>query len=341
MGKIFKNFNPDRIREIFLVTLILVMIGLFSIQIPNYINIAFVNRISTAIVILSVLAVGQTTVFLTRNFDISVGSIVGVSAYFTGFQLFKHPEIHPLLAILMAIGVGLICGAINGLIVSYGRVPSVICTLSTLAIFRTFVIEYANSLPIMSNQLPDWITTIEGFNSIVLFNFRGLQLRLVFVIMIVVVIVVQLMLSYHRFGRRLYAIGSNTDAARIAGFPNVRIVFIAFLISGGLAGLAGFLYLARFSNITLQAGMGLEFAAITAVVIGGVSNKGGTGSVIGAFLGAVFIILLENSLYRSLAVSEFWRDAILGILILLAVIADYIIIGKLRRVWARRALLDH
>ncbi len=105
--------------------------------------------------------------------------------------------------------------------------------------------------------------------------------------------------------------------------------------------MAGFLFLARFSNVTLQAGMGLEFASITAVVIGGVSNKGGTGSVFGAFLGAVFIILLENSLYRSLAVSEFWRDAILGMLILVAVIADYIIIGKLRRVWARRALLDH
>ncbi len=341
MDRIFKNFNPDRIREIFLVTLILVMIGLFSIQIPNYINVAFVNRISTSIVILSVLAVGQTLVFLTRNFDISVGSIVGVSAYFVGFQLFKHPEIHPLLAILMAIGVGMICGAINGAIISYGRVPSVICTLGTLALFRTFVIEYANSLPVMSNQLPDWITTIGGFNSIVLLRFRGLELRMVFVIMVIVVIIVQLMLSYHRFGRRLYAIGSNTDAARIAGFPNVRIVFTAFLISGGLAGLAGFLFLARFSNVTLQAGMGLEFASITAVVIGGVSNKGGTGSVFGAFLGAVFIILLENSLYRSLAVSEFWRDAILGMLILVAVIADYIIIGKLRRVWARRALLDH
>ena len=341
MDRIFKNFNPDRIREIFLVTLILVMIGLFSIQIPNYINVAFVNRISTSIVILSVLAVGQTLVFLTRNFDISVGSIVGVSAYFVGFQLFKHPEIHPLLAILMAIGVGMICGAINGAIISYGRVPSVICTLGTLALFRTFVIEYANSLPVMSNQLPDWITTIGGFNSIVLLRFRGLELRMVFVIMVIVVIIVQLMLSYHRFGRRLYAIGSNTDAARIAGFPNVRIVFTAFLISGGLAGLAGFLFLARFSNVTLQAGMGLEFASITAVVIGGVSNKGGTGSVFGAFLGAVFIILLENSLYRSLAVSEFWRDAILGMLILGAVIADYIIIGKLRRVWARRALLDH
>ncbi len=207
MDRIFKNFNPDRIREIFLVTLILVMIGLFSIQIPNYINVAFVNRISTSIVILSVLAVGQTLVFLTRNFDISVGSIVGVSAYFVGFQLFKHPEIHPLLAILMAIGVGMICGAINGAIISYGRVPSVICTLGTLALFRTFVIEYANSLPVMSNQLPDWITTIGGFNSIVLLRFRGLELRMVFVIMVIVVIIVQLMLSYHRFGRRLYPIG--------------------------------------------------------------------------------------------------------------------------------------
>ena len=144
-----------------------------------------------------------------------------------------------------------------------------------------------------------------------------------------------LLLKYHRFGRRLYAIGSNPDAARMAGFNDRRIVFLAFLISGGLGGLAGFMYLTRFGNIMVLAGIGLEFSAIAAAVVGGVSNSGGSGTIIGALLGSLLIDLLENSLFRTVAVSEFWRDAILGMLILLAVAIDHVVIGRLRLIWAR------
>ena len=337
MRKMYKYISADQIKEIFLVLLILLVVVIFSTQIPNYLNVNFINRISTSIVIISILAVGQTTVFISRNFDLSVGSILGVSAYFVAYQLWHHPGIPPIVALLMCLGVGMLLGSINGLLVSYGKVPSVIATIATLAIFRTFVIEYGRSLPVTPNLLPVWVTN--EFNKIVLFSFRGLELRLVFVIMVVVVIIFQLLMKYHQFGRRLYAIGSNTEAARVAGFPNLRIVFLAYVISGTLAGLAGFLYIVRFGNISLQAGMGMEFVCITAVVIGGVSNKGGSGSVIGAFLGALFITLLENSLFLSKVVDEFWRDAILGFLILLAVIIDYVVIGKLRKVWAQREIL--
>ena len=95
------------------------------------------------------------------------------------------------------------------------------------------------------------------------------------------------------------------------------------------------MYLTRFGNIMVLAGIGLEFAAVAAVVVGGVSNMGGSGTIVGAILGGLLIDLLENSLYRTAAVSEFWRDAILGMLILLAVAVDYIVIGKLRRIWSR------
>ena len=153
------------------------------------------------------------------------------------------------------------------------------------------------------------------------------------------VIIFQLVLSNLRFGRRLYAIGSNPTAAKVAGFPDRKIIFLAFFFSGALAGLAGFMYLVRFGNIMVLAGIGLEFASIAAVVVGGVSNNGGSGTVIGALLGAVMIDLLENSLYRTMAVSEFWRDAILGMLILLAVAIDHVFIGRLRKVWVRAGFL--
>ena len=338
MKKIFKYFNPDQIREVFLVTIIFLVVFIFSALIPNYLNAIFINRLSTSVAIIGVLAVAQTLVFLTKNFDLSLGSIVGVSAYLMGQQLWWHPEIHPLMAVGIAIGVGMILGAINGSLVAFGRVPSIITTIGTMAIFRSFLVEYSNAVPITTNNQPSWIVNL---NQTSMFDFGGFKLRILFAIMLVVVIIFQLILKYHRFGRRLYAIGSNPNAARIAGFPDRRIVFTAFVLSGAIGGLAGFMYLSRFGNITVLAGAGLEFAAIAAVVVGGISNSGGSGTITGAFLGAVLIDLLQNSLYRTVEVSEFWQDAILGMLILLAVAIDYLVIGKLRKIWVRAGSQVH
>jgi rhamnose transport system permease protein len=338
MKKFFKRFNPEQIREVFLVAMIFLVVFFFSSLIPNYFNAIFINRLSTSVAIIGVLAVAQTIVYLTKNVDLSLGSIVGVSAYLMGQQLWWHPEIHPLMAVAIAIGIGMILGAINGVLVAFGRVPAIITTIGTLAIFRSFLVVYSNSDPLTTNELPNWIVNL---NQISLFDYEGFKLRILFVIMLVVIIIFHLLLKYHRFGRRLYAIGSNPSAARVAGFPDRRIVFTTFLLSGALGGLAGFMYLSRFGNIMVLAGTGLEFAAIAAVVVGGVSSSGGSGTIFGASLGAVLINLLQNSLYRTAAVSEFWRDAILGMLILLAVAVDYLVVGRLRKIWVRAGFQTH
>ena len=335
MNFLIRRFRPEQIRELFLVLLIALVVVFFSAQIPGYFNARFVNRISTSVVVVAILAVGQTLVFLTRNFDLSVGSITGLTAYFVGQQLWWHPNIPPLAAVLLAIGVGMLLGSINGVLVAYGRVPSIIITISTLAIYRSFLVEYSHAVPITTNNLPDWIVDLPAVS---LFDMGDVQFRAMFAILLLVVIVFQLVLSYLPFGRRLYAIGSNPEAARVAGFPAQRIVFTAFLLSGALAGLAGFIFLSRFGNISVLAGIGLEFSSIAAVVVGGVSNAGGSGTAFGALLGAVMIDLLENSLFRWQVISEFWRDAILGMLILLAVAIDHVVIGRLRIVWARAGL---
>lgn len=335
MNKLISRFRPEQIRLLFLLALMILMIGFFSIEIPGYFDARFVNRVSTSVAVVAVLAVGQTLVFLTRNFDLSVGSIVGLTAYIVGQQLWHHPGIPPLAAVLMAIAVGGICGAINGLLVAYGRVPSIITTIATLAIFRSFLVEYSQAIPITTNLLPDWLVDLSRLS---VFNAGQLQFRVLFLIMVAVVLLFQLVLTFLPFGRRLYAIGSNPDAARIAGFPAQRMVFFAFLMSGALAGLAGFMFLGRYGNVTVLAGVGLEFSSIAAVVVGGVSNMGGSGTVIGAFLGALFLDLLENSLFRWQVVSEFWRDAILGMLILAAVALDNVVFGRLKNLWARAGL---
>ena len=337
MSTLRRRFQPDQIREWITLLLIVLALLFFGTQIENYLSARFFNRISTSVAIIAVVAVGQTLVFLTENFDLSVGSVVGFTAYFVGQQLAGNNEMAPAVAVLMAIGIGALMGSVNGLLVAYGRVPSVIVTLGTLAIFRTILVEYSDAQTVLTANLPQWILELPRAN---IFSIGDLDLRLMVGVMIVVVIAAQLMLKYLPYGRRLYAIGSNPDAARIAGFPSKRIVFFAFVLCGSLAGLAGFMFLARFGNITVVAGLGIELASIAAVVVGGVSNAGGIGTAVGALLGAILIDLLENSLIRWLEISEFWRDALLGLLILLAVAADKVIMNRLRSLWARRSELE-
>ena len=334
MNALVRRLRPEQIRELVLVLIILLTIVFFGTQIENYYNARFFNRVSTSVALIAVVAVGQTLVVLTRNIDLSVGSIVGFTAYFVGQQLANHNEIAPLVAVLMAIGIGAAMGAFNGVLVSYGRVPAIIVTLGTLALYRTLLVEFSDAQTVLTVDLPAWLLDLPRDN---IFTINGLDLRLLVGGMVLVVFIFHLVLRYLPFGRRLYAIGSNPEAARIAGFPSQRIVFLAFVLCGALAGLAGFMFLARFGNITVVAGLGLELASVAAVVVGGVNIFGGSGTVIGALLGAILIDLLENSLIRWLEISEFWRDALLGMLILLAVAADTVIMGRLRNIWAHRA----
>ncbi|MFQ5594347.1 MAG: ABC transporter permease [Anaerolineae bacterium] len=335
MSALRRRLRPERIRELVLVVLIFAAIIFFGTQIKNYYTPRFFNRISTSVAIMAVVAVGQTLVILTRNIDLSVGSIVGFTAYFVGQQLAGNNDIAPLAAVFMAIGVGAAMGAFNGVLVAYGRVPAIIVTLGTLALYRTILVEYSDAQTVLTASLPQWILDLPRANII---SFGDLDLRLMVGVMLAVVVLFQLVLIYLPYGRRLYAIGSNPEAARIAGFPSQRIVFIAFVLCGALSGLAGFMFLARFGNITVVAGLGLELASVAAVVVGGVNIFGGSGTVIGALLGAILIDLLENSLIRWLEISEFWRDALLGMLILLAVATDAVIMNRLRDLWARSAL---
>ena len=335
MNALVRRFRPDQLRQWVTILLIVLAIFFFGTQIENYYSARFFNRVSTSVAIIAVIAVGQTLVFLTRNYDLSVGSIVGFTAYFVGQSLARNNDLSPAVAVAMAIGIGGIMGSINGVLVAYGRVPAVIATLGTLAIYRTLLVEYSDAQTVLTADLPEWLLNLPRAN---IFSIGDLDFRLMVGVMLAVVLLFQLVLNYLPYGRRLYAIGSNPDAAKIAGFPSQRIVFIAFVLCGALSGLAGFMFLARFGNITVVAGLGLELASIAAVVVGGVSNNGGVGTAVGALLGAILIDLIDNSLIRWMEISEFWRDAILGLLILLAVAADAVIMNRLRNLWARSEL---
>ena len=329
----FKHYvRPQQLRELSLVFLILLVLLFFSSQIENYFSARLFNRIASDIAILAVVAVGETLVVLTRNVDLSVGSMVGFTAYVVGTFLSVNIGFDPVLAVLLAVGVGAIMGAINGALVAYARVPAIITTLGTLALFRAILVEFSGAKTVVVNSMPKWIQDLPSQTVV---SFGGIDLGLMTVLALVIVFLFQLVLAYTLFGRRLYAIGSNPEGARFAGLPAPRLVMSAYLLCGALSGLGGFMFLVRFGNITVVAAQGMELQVIAAVVVGGVNIFGGQGTMLGALLGVILINTLQQSLIRWVQISAFWIDALLGILILAAVATDALIIDRLRNFWAR------
>jgi rhamnose transport system permease protein len=251
-----------------------------------------------------------------------------------GTLIANHNGINPLLAVAIAIVLGAAMGVVNGVIVAWGRVPAVVVTLGTLAIYRGVLVDLSGAKTVTTDSLPQWLIDLPRLNIV---PFGDIDIRALFAIAVVIVVIFQFGTSYLSFARRFYAVGSNPEAAQLIGLPMKRIVFVAFVACGALAGLAGFMMLARFGNITVEAGRGLELSVVAAVVVGGVNVFGGSGRVTGAMLGAIMIGILEQSLFR-LGISEFWRDALLGLLILLAVASDAVILQRLNQLWARTEL---
>jgi rhamnose transport system permease protein len=334
MNWLQRRVRPEQIRELSLLLLIFLAVTIFGSLIPYYYTSRTFDRIAESVTIIGIVGIGQTLVVLTRNIDLSVGSIVGCTAYFIGALIAGNNGINPLAAILLAIAMGGVMGAINGVLVAWARVPSIIVTLGTLAIYRGMLVDLSGARTVTSDSLPGWLLNLARVN---LLTIGMVRIGALFTIALSMVVVFQIATTYLRAGRCIYAIGSNPDAALLIGLPFRRLVFLVFVISGALSGLAGFVMLARFGNITVEAGRGLELEVIAAVVVGGVNIFGGSGSVVGATLGAVMLGILEQSLLR-LQISEFWRDALLGLLILLAVASDAVILQRLRTLWGRAEL---
>jgi rhamnose transport system permease protein len=329
IGKI----HPQTLRLIALFVALAATVLFFSTQIDSYLSARMFTRITTSAAMILPIAVGQAIVVMTRNIDLSIGSTVGVVAYLTGEFLGLHGDLNPVMVAVVAMGIGAGMGAINGVLVAYGRVPSIIVTLGTLALYRSFLVQYSNAKTITTASLPQWLVDLPQVNA---FTFLGLEVRVTVVLALCSAIVMGLALTRLRAARRFYAVGSNPDAALTAGINSARVVFTAFVLSGALAGLSGLIFLAKFGNITVVAGLGFELKAVAAVVVGGVSILGGSGSMIGVVIGCVLVDTIDNSLTRWELVSEFWRDALLGMLIMAAVTVDTFASRSLRSLGAKR-----
>jgi rhamnose transport system permease protein len=310
-----------RQRELSLLAIILVFGALVFSRAPQFLSSGNLSQVTILAAIIAVAAVGEALVVLTRNVDLSVDSTIGLVAYSVA-ELLKVRVVGLPEAIGLGIGLGLLLGVINGAIVSLLRVPAIVATLGTLSVYRGFAYLIAGGGQISLSDLPP------GYIALARSTLLGVPLFVV--LAAVIAIVAGVCLTQTRVGRQVYAVGSNPQAAVVLGIRSRLVVFCVFAACGLLAGVAGVLWGARFGTITAAAADGVVLQVVAAVVVGGVNIFGGSGTVLGAALGALFLGLIGNAL-TLLRISQFWLQAIYGAVILVAVIADAIIVRRLQR----------
>ncbi|CAA9304552.1 MAG: Ribose ABC transport system, permease protein RbsC [uncultured Friedmanniella sp.] len=256
--------------------------------------------------IIGVVVLAELIVVLTGGIDISVGSALGLAAVVSA-GLFGGPSV--LLALLVAVGIGGIVGAVNGWLVAFRGLEPFIVTLGMLALARGLVYAYGNGIPIN----PEAAASFAAFGQATILGIPVLA-----IIWLAMVGLIAFLLYRTVWGRRVYAIGSNVEAARSSGIPVKTTLWSVYILAGLLVGLGGWMFLARFASGTSTAGNLLELEAIAAVVIGGARLAGGYGKVFGAVVGTIIFAVIAN-LLSLLNVSTFLQDAFRGALILVAV----------------------
>jgi rhamnose transport system permease protein len=317
-----------RVRESGIIVVLIVFVAITVSIEPRFASQQEAQFILANTTIFALLALGETMVIVSRNVDLSIGSVVGLSAYVSA-NLFGKVHGMPIVVVfLVGLGIGLAVGVANGLMVAIGRVPSLVVTLATLYIVRGLDILIVGGNEVVAQTLPN------AFIQIPRAGVYGVP-YLAIVIAAVIGVGAYYLRSY-RSGRELYAIGSNPEAARLAGIAVGRRVFTAFAVSGAIAGVAGVLWAAQYQTVDSNAGTGYELTVIASVVVGGVAIFGGSGSAVGAAIGALLLQTINSALYV-LGISPFWDQAIAGALLLAAITLDRVISLRLTAALRRRS----
>lgn len=312
-----------RAREASILLAVLIVIAAATLKNPNFLFSPDGYRdLWLTPSLLMLVAVGQAVVLITRNVDLSVGSVLGLSAYLTGRLFIDIPGLPVVVVVVIAVVFGSLLGLINGALVALARVPALVITLGTMYAFRGINVWWTGSDRINASDMPR--------EFLALGTAQVFSIPVLTVIAVLVLIVVAWWMRNTRAGRENYAIGSDPDAAQLYGLPVTRRIMTAFILSGALSGFAGVLYAARYGTINSQAGSGWELDAIGAAVIGGVAIFGGVGSVWGAAIGALLLLTINRAL-PVLGVPDFWQRAVVGILIIGAIVLDRVIAVRQHR----------
>ncbi len=308
MNNVIKTFV--RSREAQLIAAMLVMVAAIASRFPAFITPTNLAAVFNDTSILIILAFGQMAVILTRCIDMSIAANLALCGMVAALINVAAPGLSLAIILPLTMLLGAALGAINGLLVWKLDIPSIVVTLGTMTIFRGTIFLLTNGAWVNAHEMSD------AFKSLPRADLLGLPVLSWFAIVIIAIISI----LYNRtpFGRSLYAIGGNPVAAVYVGIDVGKIRFFAFMLSGALAGLAGYLWVSRYAVSYVDIAAGFELDVVAACVIGGISISGGIGLVGGAVLGALFLGIVKNAL-PVIHVSPFWQMAISGIVIIIAV----------------------
>lgn len=295
-------------QEMALAISLIVLFVVVGASSPRYIEGRNINSILQGNAYVAVAAIGMTMVIISGNIDISVGSLIGVLAVVSGTLAVNGAPVW--IAWLAALLLGGLVGAVNGFLVAYLRIPAIVVTLGMLSILKGGLIIATNGAWI-SDLPPDFFLS----------QMRPLGIPMPVYFMVVLTILAALWMRYSAFGRSIYAVGGNAEAARLSGIPVRRVILRVFILNGVIVGISSVMYSTQLSIIQSTVPPNLELLIITASVVGGVSILGGTGTVIGSTLAAILLSAIGSALIF-INVSAYWLRAVQGTLILVTVLID-------------------
>ena len=305
--------NLIKQREPLLALMIVALVLLVSLRAPVFLTPGSLANLLTDSTLLVMLALTQMLVIVTRGIDLSVASNLALCGMVAAMLASANPELPLLVVMLAATATGLLLGLVNGWLIGYLALPPIVVTLGTMSVYRGMVFVLSGGAWVSAHQMP------KGFVDFPLTRLLGLP-HLVWIALAAVLAMV-FVARHTRFGRDLYAIGNAPQCAAYIGIPSARRLLWTYGLSGLVAGLCGYLWVARYAVAYTEIAYGFEFTVIAACVIGGVSIAGGVGSVLGAVLGALFLSVIGNAL-PVLQVSPFWQSALTGLVILVAVLVN-------------------
>lgn len=314
-------------REVSLIIVLVVLCALISIKNPSFLTLQNILEILKNNAVIMIMALGMLCVLLIGGIDISITSSLAFAGMTVG-MLFKNGVIHStLLGFIIAMAIGAVCGLVVGLIISKGKVAPIIATMGFMYIYRGFAYLVANSQWAGADALGD-------FKNFALESYLGFGvLNNVLVIVLICYIIFFIVMKWTKFGRNIYAVGSNAEAAEISGINVVRVRLAVYTIMGFLAGLCGALSVTVYASAQPNMMQNKEMDVIAACVIGGVSMSGGRGTVLGALLGSLILATIAKAL-PLVGFDALWQNTIKGVLILVVVVANVV----LQRVADRSAL---
>ncbi len=310
MSKLLKR------RELTLLVIIAVLLAAVSLRAPGFLALRNLNDILDDTAILAIVAIGQMMIVITGGADLSVASGIALTGMSVALLNWAHPGLPIPLIVLLALVIGFGLGSLNGLLVAMAGIPPIITTLGTLGIYRGLVFLESGGQWVSAHKMS------AGFRDLPHGHPLGVSNLLLAAVLVAVAAAVFMRLT--RTGREIYGVGGNRTAARYVGISLRRIHYLVYALCGVLVGLSGLLWVARYASAQNDTASGFELQTIAACVIGGVSILGGSGTVAGVLLGALFLGIVNNAL-TVVGLSPFYQMAIQGFVILAAIVANSVV----------------